>query len=344
MLEVRNVNHHYGAVQVLHDLSFTVNRGEVLGFLGPNGAGKSTTMRILTGYLTPTSGQVLFDGLDARRNMVALRARLGYLPENVPLYPELRVAEYLRWVARVKRSADPERQVAEAMDRCGLAHVAARLIRHLSRGYRQRVGLAQAMLGNAELLILDEPTVGLDPAQIREIRELIRELGRERTILLSTHILAEVELACDRVLIIDKGCIKAEDTPSNLAAGAGALRLRVGVAADLADAVCAALAVVPGVREARPESGGGSGDGVLVRVEAEPGADVRARLAERVLAAGWPLLELRPAGDSLEEAFVSLVTGQGGHAPDAASAVAPDAATAAAADPAAERTAEEAAR
>ncbi|MFW5734541.1 MAG: ABC transporter ATP-binding protein, partial [Oceanidesulfovibrio sp.] len=192
MLEVLNLSHRYGSTRVLHDVSFTVAEGEILGLLGPNGAGKSTTMRILTGYLRPSAGRVVFGGRDIQKEPQALRSRLGYMPENVPLYPELTVEEHLVWVARLKGAKDAKRETAAVLDRCGLSGARSKLVRQLSKGYRQRVGLAQAILGPTRLLILDEPTAGLDPQQIRDIRELIRELGREKTILLSTHILPEV--------------------------------------------------------------------------------------------------------------------------------------------------------
>jgi ABC-2 type transport system ATP-binding protein len=307
MLEVREINHHFGKTQVLHDINFSIRPGEVLGLLGPNGAGKSTTMRILTGYLRPSAGRVLFDGQDIQKDMMALRRRLGYLPENVPLYPELRVREHLDWVARVKRSSAPAKQVREVAERCGLGPVMGKLVRHLSKGYVQRVGLAQALLGETRLLILDEPTVGLDPGQIREIRELIKELGRDKTILLSTHILPEVELICDRVLIINKGRIVAEDTPDNLALTtgmAGRFLLRLDALADPGRVVerYAGETCVGNVHHAGDELGRGA-----FVIETDPELDCRALMTRIAFEEGWSVLEFKPAGVSLEEAFVHLV-------------------------------------
>ncbi len=319
MLEVSGLNHHYGPSQVLFDVNFTAGKGEILGFLGPNGAGKSTTMRILTGFLTPSSGTVVFDGSDIRANPMALRRRLGYLPENVPVYPELTVDEYLSWVAGIKQSAKPRAQVAEAAERCGLSHERRTLIRRLSKGYRQRLGLAQALLGEVKLLILDEPTVGLDPAQIVEIRELIKELGQERTIILSTHILPEVERTCDRALIINRGRIVAEDTPANLAQGAlgrGRYLLRLALSPDQAAEALAAYAAAAFVTQA--EEAGSAPENLALRLTLDPARDHRAEATALAQAKGWPILEFRPADVSLEEAFVSLVTTES--APEAAHA------------------------
>ena len=304
MLDVRKLCHHYGKVQVLHDLDFSVNQGEIVGLLGPNGAGKSTTMRILTGYYTPSSGDVLFDGQDIRKDILRIRRQLGYMPEDVPLYPELKVQEYLLWAARIKESVNPARQVGEVLERCGLDKVKNKLIRFLSKGYRQRVGLAQCILGEPRLLILDEPTVGLDPTQIREIRSLIKELGKERTIFLSTHILPEVEKTCDRALIIDKGRIIAEDTPAGLVAafgGKGRFLLKLDVATDLLGDVLAAYRKIPGVTSAE------LGDNSEIVLETSPEKDIRAELTSLAFQSGWPLVEFKPANVSLEEVFVSLV-------------------------------------
>jgi ABC-2 type transport system ATP-binding protein len=312
MLEVTGLSHSYGKKPVLFDLDFTVRSGEILGFLGPNGAGKSTTMRILTGYLTPSSGSVVYDGRDIQRDPDHLRRSLGYLPETVPVYPELTVGEYLSWAARVKRSDSPSMDVEQVMERCGLIEVRRSLIRHVSKGYRQRIGLAQAILGPTRLLILDEPTMGLDPGQIREIREFISELGREMTILLSTHILPEVELTCDRVLIITKGRIIAEDTPANLVqrvGGGGRYLLRLDIEEDQQAEAAERLARRPFVTKATVECFDRFGCAFFV--ETDPAEDVRAELSRAVFEEGWPLLEFKPADVSLEEAFVSLVKEDG---------------------------------
>ncbi len=311
MLEVEQLSHHYGKTQVLFDLNFSVNKGEIVGLLGPNGAGKSTTMRILTGYLSPSGGTVRFDGKDIRKDPLALRRHLGYMPENVPLYPELKVREYLLWAARVKKSAKPAAESQEVMERCGLDDMADRLIRHLSKGYRQRVGLAQAILGPTRLLILDEPTVGLDPRQIRDIRTLIQELGREKTILLSTHILPEVELTCDRALIISKGRIIAEDTPAGLTqafGGRGKYLLRLDIPPSETRTVLEHFNQLPWVRSVSIASGdlALSGEGAYI-IETDPEQDERARITATAFQAGWPILEFKPALVSLEEVYVSLV-------------------------------------
>src|SRR3989338_4766076 len=217
-ISVRNLTKRYDNVTALSDISFEVQAGEIMGFLGPNGAGKTTTLRILTGMLSPTSGSVQIDGLDVARRSLEIRRRIGYLPEHIALYPELRVQEYLSYRAAIKGVAAKERRarVAAAMERCVVTDVRRQLIGRLSKGYRQRVAIADCLLGRPKILILDEPTVGLDPHQIRQTRELIRELGKSTTILLSTHILPEVEMICVRVTIIDKGRIVAVDTPDNL--------------------------------------------------------------------------------------------------------------------------------
>jgi len=310
MLQVKDLNLFYGRNQVLHNLNFHLNQGEILGFLGPNGAGKSSTMRILTGYLVPSSGQVLFDGQDIQKAPLLLRKNLGYLPETAPIYPELKVIEYLRWVARIKSCVHADKDVQEVMGKCGLTPVKNKLIGHLSKGYRQRVGLAQAILGNPKLLILDEPTVGLDPGQIREIRELIRELGKERTILLSTHILPEVELICDRVIIINKGRILADDNVDNLVqrAGRGRHLLRVGFETVNMDELKERLSALKGVHQFDIQT---SKDEVIIHVQAEPGKDIRADLSDFVYGLNGKILEFRPMDLSLEQAFVNLVYKQG---------------------------------
>lgn len=313
MLEVLNLSHTYGSTRVLHDVSFTVAEGEILGLLGPNGAGKSTTMRILTGYLQPSSGRVLFAGKDIQKEPLALRSQLGYMPENVPLYPELTVEEHLIWTARLKEAADAKGETAEVMERCRLTEARGKLVRHLSKGFRQRVGLAQAILGPTRLLILDEPTAGLDPQQIREIRDLIRELGREKTILLSTHILPEVELTCDRVLIINEGRIVAEGTPGGLVDsfgrhGSHIIRLDVDQA-DVGEALKAldAPAWVRSVEVSYEQYG----EGAFV-VTTDGAGDRRADIIRLATQAGYGVLEFKQAGAGLEDAFVNLVHRQAG--------------------------------
>lgn len=318
MLDVKGIHHSYGREQVLFDLSFSLKEGEVLGFLGPNGAGKSTSMKILTGWLTPDSGSVLFDGQDIEKNSHALRKRLGYMPENVALYPEMTVGEYLTWIARIKKAPNIAADVAETAERCGLAERMGTLIRHLSKGYKQRVGLAQAILGPTKLLILDEPTAGLDPTQIRQIRSLIRDLSADKTVILSTHILQEVELTCDRVLVINKGRIVAEDTTERLAGyGRTADRfvLKLGVApADKAD-VLNNLAAVPGVLHVEAEEGVCRGECSFF-IETSKDGDHRATLTRHAHETGHAVLEFTPVKSGLEEAFIHLTTDDETAVPD----------------------------
>jgi ABC-2 type transport system ATP-binding protein len=289
-------------------VSFRVEKGEILGFLGPNGAGKTTTMRILTCYLPPTEGTARVAGYDVFAQPMEVKRRVGYLPETPPLYPDMRVREYLEFCARIKSVPGGERKtrVAEAIEKCRVGDVRETLIAKLSKGYRQRVGLAQAILHNPDVLILDEPTAGLDPKQIIETRELIRSLAGSHTVILSTHILPEVSMTCGRVVIINKGRVVAEDTPENLTRrlkGAGTIRVEArGDAASVLEAVKA----VPGVLAAHPR--GGHDGSVIVDVEAEAGKDVRAELAWAVVTKGHQLLGLQQLGMSLEEIFLHLTT------------------------------------
>lgn len=308
MLEVKDLNAHYGKTQALFNVGFTVEPGEVLGFLGPNGAGKSTTMRILAGCLAPSSGKVIFNGKDSDRDRFALRRNLGYMPEHVSLYPELTVREYLHWAAQVKGAREPKKQAAEVMARCMVSEVSHRLIRHLSKGYRQRVALAQALVGDPRLLILDEPTIGMDPGQVREMRRLIKELGGQTTIVLSSHVLPEVELTCDRVLIINKGRIIAEGTPRTLAGRLGApgrYHLVLDLPPEQGSQVARDLESADFVISAEVSYQGPGGCEFLI--ETAEGRDCRALVTARAAQNGWPVLEFRPAVFTLEDAFMSLV-------------------------------------
>jgi len=310
MIEVTHLTKAYGPTTAIGDLSFTAQRGEVLGFLGPNGAGKTTTMRILTGFLPPTSGTARVAGFDVVEDSLAVRRRIGYLPENVPLYPEMTVEGYLSYVAALKRlpRARRRQRSEEVVKQCGLEGVERTIVKKLSKGFRQRVGLAQALLHDPEVLIFDEPTVGLDPRQIIEVRQLIRSLAGTHTIVLSTHILPEVEQVCDRVVILSRGRVIAEDTPESLSQrlrGATSIRLRLRGAneADLE-----ALRSVPGVRGLRVS---GQRDGVvLVEVEGEPSAEIAEPLARAAVERGLGLRELAPYGMSLEDVFLQLTTGE----------------------------------
>jgi ABC-2 type transport system ATP-binding protein len=308
MIEVDSLTKRYGRTTAVDSVSFRVEKGEILGFLGPNGAGKTTTMRILTCYLPPTEGTARVAGHDVFAEPMEVKKRVGYLPESPPLYPDMEVAQYLDFCAKIKGVPSRERKtkVGDAIEKTRVGDVRTKLISKLSKGYRQRVGLAQAILHNPDVLILDEPTAGLDPKQIIETRELIRALGGSHTVILSTHILPEVSMTCGRVLIINKGRVVAEDTPDNLTRrlkGAGTTRLEVrGDQSTLLEAVRA----VPGVLAAHPR---GSHDGtVVIDVEAEAGKDVRAELAWAVVTKGHALVGLQQLGMSLEEIFLHLTT------------------------------------
>jgi ABC-2 type transport system ATP-binding protein len=308
VIEVQHLTKRYGRVTAVDDISFRVERGEILGFLGPNGAGKTTTMRILTGYMPATEGKAIVAGFDVFDQPIEAKRRTGYLPETPPLYPDMSVAEYLAFVAKIKGvpPADRSKRIKEVMGRTRIADMADRQCAKLSKGYRQRVGLAQAILHNPDVLILDEPTAGLDPKQIIETRQLIKELAGDHTIILSTHILPEVSQTCQRVVIINKGHVVAIDTPDNLTAQlGGATTMYVQVEASGGDAA-AALGRVGGVT--RVVESDRSGAAVGYEVESQPGHDVRRDLAKAVVTSGWGLLELRPTRMSLEEIFLSLTT------------------------------------
>jgi ABC-2 type transport system ATP-binding protein len=308
MIQVEHLTKVYGTQQALHDVTFSVEKGEVLGFLGPNAAGKTTTMRILTGFLPASGGHATIAGFDVTRQSLEARRHIGYLPETVPLYPEMSVRGYLDFMAKIKAlpGRTRKRDVDEAMEQVGIAQRSKQLVGKLSRGYKQRVGLAQAILGGPDVIILDEPTVGLDPRQIIEIRNLIKGLGGEHTVMLSTHILPEVSATCSRVIIINDGRVVAEDTPDNLTkrlTGADNLQLEVrGPGKEVVDH----LKKLPKVIDVRQTD---SRDGrAVVTVACEIGADVREQLARAVVNEGWGLLELRPIGMSLEEIFLKLTT------------------------------------
>ena len=308
VIEVQHLTKRYGPVTAVDDVSFKAERGEILGFLGPNGAGKTTTMRILTGYMPPSEGKAFVGGYDVQEKAIEAKRRTGYLPETPPLYPDMTVRDYLDFCARIKGVPRAERtaRVKTSMERTRIADVARRHCGKLSKGYRQRVGLAQALLHNPEVLILDEPTAGLDPKQIIETRKLIKELGGDHTVILSTHILPEVSQTCNRIVIINKGRVVAVDSPDNLTArlrGTETMLLQVDAAG--ADAA-GALKAVAGVSQVRVAE---TRDGVTsLEVESEAGRDVRRELAAAVVGRGWGLLELRPMRMSLEEIFLHLTT------------------------------------
>ena len=308
MIEVQHLTKRYGPTTAVDDVSFRVERGEVLGFLGPNGAGKTTTMRVLTGYMPPSEGKAIVAGYDVSEQPIEAKRRTGYLPETPPLYPEMTVRDYLAFVARIKGvpRGDRKARVNTVMERTRVADVANRHCSKLSKGYRQRVGLAQALLHNPEVLILDEPTAGLDPKQIIETRDLIKGLGGDHTVILSTHILPEVSQTCHRIVIINKGRVVAVDTPDNLTSRlSGSETLYVQVDAPGAD-VARTLEALPGITRVAPADARGSLAGF--EVNSETGRDVRRELAAAVVRQGWGLLELRPLRMSLEEVFLHLTT------------------------------------
>ena len=308
MIEVQHLTKRYGPVTAVDDVSFSVIPGEILGFLGPNGAGKTTTMRVITGYMPASDGSVTVAGHDVFTAPIEAKRRTGYLPETPPLYPDMTVRDYVTFVAKIKGvpSREVRGRVDEVMKRTHVADMAGRHCGKLSKGYKQRVGLAQALIHNPEVLVLDEPTAGLDPKQIIEARQLIKELGGSHTVVLSTHILPEVSQTCHRVVIINKGRVVAVDTPANLTARLrGSETMFLQVQASGAD-VAAALAGVPGVTGARSTA---TDNGyVSVEVDSEHGRDVRRDLAAEVVSRGWGLLELRPMRLSLEDVFLSLTT------------------------------------
>jgi len=311
VIEVQHLSKRYGPVTAVDDISFRVERGEILGFLGPNGAGKTTTMRILTGYMPATAGKAVVAGFDVFDQPIEAKKRTGYLPETPPLYPDMTIVEYLTFVAKIKGvpTADRTRRVRAVMERTRIGDMATRQCGKLSKGYKQRVGLAQALIHNPDVLILDEPTAGLDPKQIIETRELIKQLAGDHTVVLSTHILPEVSQTCQRVVIINKGRVVAVDTPDNLTArlrGSETMYVQVDLTGTDAAAVSGALGRIAGVTrvvesDRRDRLAG-------FEVESESGHDVRRDLAKSVVTNGWGLIELRPMRMSLEEIFLSLTT------------------------------------
>ncbi len=305
MIQVEGLTKYYGAFKAVDDLSFTAERGEILGFLGPNGAGKTTTMRILTGYMPPTEGQVVVAGYDMLEQPLEARRHVGYLPESVPLYREMTVWQYVEYMADLYGINRKERmdRVGQALEQVDLLDRAESMVSNLSKGMRQRVGLAQALVHQPDVLILDEPTIGLDPAQIREVRELIRQVGQDRTVMLSTHILSEVEQMCSRVLVINKGQIVAEDAPQALSSrlqNINRYRVSVGGGLDFAT-ISDALSGIDGVTEVLATETG------AIDVLAVAGIDPRPQLASTVVGHNWDLLELRALDMTLEDIFLQLV-------------------------------------
>ena len=318
MIEVDHLTKSYGQARAVNDISFTVEKGEILGFLGPNGAGKTTTMRILTGYLPATSGTARIAGYDVFEQSMEVRRRIGYLPETPPIYPEMSIEDYLAFVARIKGvdAGNISARVDQAMALTNLTDRRRELIKRLSRGYKQRVGIAQAIVHNPDVVILDEPTVGLDPNQIKEVRKLIKGLAGEHTIILSTHILPEVEITCDRVVIINKGQIAAVDTPRNLVnqrQSGSHVRISVRETGDSDALLRQALSSIEGIQNIEVNSANpneaNEGSGLLTAsIEVGQGLDLRAPIAARVVNSGLELLELGTINVSLEDIFMKLTT------------------------------------
>jgi ABC-2 type transport system ATP-binding protein len=300
MIEVENLTKRYGQVTAVRGITFSAEPGQVTGFLGPNGAGKTTTMRILTGFMPPTSGRAIVAGHDVFDDSMAVRQRVGYLPENVPLYRDMTARDYLMYLAEIRGIKNRRQRADAVLERVGLGHRADSRIRALSKGMRQRVGLAQALIHNPEVLILDEPTIGLDPLQVLELRDLVRELGRDHTVLFSTHILSEAEQVCDKVVIVNQGEIKAQGSPSELRSElerGGRVLVRVDSDVDMALTIIRGLS---GVASAEPAV-----DGIII-TPVEAAYDPRPEIARALVQGGVRLTELRPLAVNLEEIFLEL--------------------------------------
>jgi ABC-2 type transport system ATP-binding protein len=307
VIEVRELTRYYGEIRAVHDVSFDVKKGEILGLLGPNAAGKTTTMKILTCYMPPTAGSAKVAGYDIWEHPIEVKKRTGYLPENPPLYNDLKVLEYLDFVGRIKGIPSPNRNsaISSVVEKAALKSVQKQVIGNLSKGFRQRVGLAQALIGDPEVLILDEPTVGLDPRQIIEIRELIKKLGGDHTIILSTHILPEVEMTCERVVIINEGAVVAKDTPENLTRRfKGSERTILELVGDekTVQSVFNNFKEIVAVNKISPNKKN------RLKYSLETSSDIRSDLASKLVQSGCGLLELRAESYSLEEIFLHLTT------------------------------------
>jgi ABC-2 type transport system ATP-binding protein len=311
LIEVEGLSKLYGSVAAIRNVSLSVSKGEIVGFLGPNGAGKTTTMKILTCFMPPTDGRAVINGFDIQKKPLEVRQSIGYLPENVPLYKVMTVQRFLQFAAQAKEVAAKERTKAieKVLTECGLEDVRHRVINHLSKGYRQRVGLAQALINNPPILILDEPTIGLDPAQIVEIRSLIKGLGEERTVVLSTHILPEASQICGHVIIINKGLIVATGTPENLR---GRLQSSSRLKATVSGEPSAVMQVIRSVDGVLSVTKGNEPE--LYEIEIKKGEDHRAQISREIVTNGFGLLEFETMYLSLEDIFVQLVTEEGGHA------------------------------
>ena len=305
MIQASGLTHYYGPYAAIEDVNFGVKRGEVLGFLGPNGAGKTTTMRILTGYMPPTKGKVTLDDYDIVEQSLDVRRKVGYLPETVPLYTDMAVTTYLKYMGTLRQMPrkNIKRRIGEVIDVCRLGDYRSSQIGKLSKGFRQRVGIAQAILHEPEVLVLDEPTIGIDPIQVVETRRLIQDLGKDQTVVLSSHILPEVSMICDRVLIINEGKIVAEDTPGNLAERLqGSEQMEVEIGGPVSQ-VLPALRALSGVANASHKTNQGR---EIYTIQANEGQDLRDSISRAVIGSGWSLLSMNTIGMSLEDIFLRL--------------------------------------
>lgn len=311
MIEVKHLTKHYGDKVAVNDISFTVEDGEILGLLGPNGAGKSTTMNMLTGYISSTSGQALINGVDILEDPIRAKAQIGYLPELPPLYLDMTVMGYLNFVYDLKKCKLPRRShLKDVCNLCKINDVSGRIIKHLSKGYRQRVGLAQALIGNPPILILDEPTVGLDPKQIIEIRTLVKRLGKRHTVILSSHILTEVQAVCDRVVIINRGQIAADDTTDNLSKSVSASnKINVRISGTKAE-VLQAIRAISGVEKVHADMEREPGI-FEYEIEAKHNADIRPDLNQMVQEHGWGIYKMDLGEMTLEDVFLKITMGEG---------------------------------
>lgn len=308
MIQVENLTKLYGSHRAIDNVSFQVEKGEILGFLGPNGAGKTTTMRILAGFFPATEGNAFVAGYNVNEKPLEAKKRVGYLPENPPLYTEMTVESYLRFVSRIKgvESSSINRRLNYAVERCGLSEVRQRLIKHLSKGFRQRVGLAQALIHDPEVLILDEPTIGLDPKQIIEVRELIKSLGGDHTVILSTHILPEVSMTCERVVIINKGRIAAIDTPGNLTNQLkGGDQIVIEISGPV-ESIVHHLDRIPGLKNVTLT--GTVEDRYRFSIESDGGSEIRHLISRRLIQGGFDLYQIHSESMTLEEVFLTLTT------------------------------------
>ncbi len=300
MITVRNLTKDYGVHRAIEDLNFTAEQGEVLGFLGPNGAGKTTTMRILTGFMPPTSGTATVDGYDVVDESLMVRKHVGYLPETVPLYEDMRVYDYLKYMGKLHQVNAIDERVEDVLDKVGMVDRSESLIKNLSKGMRQRVGLGQALLHDPDVLILDEPTIGLDPKQIKEVRNLIKNIGKEKTVMLSTHILSEAQQICDRVIIINKGRIVAEDAPENLQTRLSSVRTVFVRVKDSTEEAASLIRDIPGVVAVKVS------EDRQIQFENVLDQDARPLVAKKLVNKGFDLLELAPEAVNLEEIFLKL--------------------------------------